>query len=176
MMRKAARKSGILLVAVALSVTAVTAGPPKVEDLIGKTVVITSISSSSYVFNQDTRQMKLVKYSRKPEQYAFKIVKGLGDPRKVSFESVAKPGHYMRQQIGQIRLSKDDTSEGFKGECTFKIDKGLSGGSKAVTLRPMLLPDEYVHVTKKKEIFTEFKPQGRKASFYLKEVKIKEKK
>ncbi len=163
-----------VILAVLFAAVCWTASAGPVEDMIGKTVLIMTTKSSSYIVNVDKAQVKLTKKKlRGNEEHAYKVVKGLAG-KGISFESVAHPGHYLREQISRLYVSPTDKTEAFNKQCTFMIEKGLSGGSSAFSMKPLDLADEYVTVGRGKALMTELKPRKSSASFELKEIEIEE--
>ncbi len=59
----------------------------------------------------------------------FRLVPGLADPSKVSFESVKKPGLYLRHQGWRVKLHKFDGTRLFREDATFKRVPGLADAS-----------------------------------------------
>ena len=59
----------------------------------------------------------------------FRLVPGLADPSKVSFESVKRPGLYLRHQGWRVKLHKFDGTQLFREDATFKRVPGLADAS-----------------------------------------------
>ena len=58
--------------------------------------------------------------TKNPEYQHFKVVKGLsGHEGSISFESIARPGHFLRHKGYLIFLHKNDTSDLYKNDASF---------------------------------------------------------
>ena len=60
---------------------------------------------------------------------SFRLVPGLADGNKVSFESVNRPGNYLRHQDWRVKLHRNDGSRLFREDATFARVPGLADES-----------------------------------------------
>ena len=58
--------------------------------------------------------------------YLFKMVRGLADPKGVSFESISQPGHYLRHCNFRLLLHRYENSDIYKKDTTFRVRPGLA--------------------------------------------------
>lgn len=65
------------------------------------------------------------------ESSQFKAVPGLADPAAVSFESIDRPGYYLRHETGAINLGENDDSADFAAAATWWQRTGLTGSGLA---------------------------------------------
>ncbi len=63
------------------------------------------------------------------EDSQFRIVPGLADPTKISFESVNFPGYYLRHWDYNLKVAQNDDSNAFKQDATFTRVPGLANSS-----------------------------------------------
>ncbi len=56
---------------------------------------------------------------------SFRIVPGLADSSKISFESVNWPGYYLRHEYLRLKLSRFENTSLFRADATFKPVSGL---------------------------------------------------
>ncbi|MFI8853316.1 alpha-L-arabinofuranosidase B [Streptomyces sp. NPDC053499] len=70
------------------------------------------------------------------------VRKGLGDASCVSFESVDKPGQYLRHSDFQLHLNAADGSSLFRNDATFCPQAGHSG--EGVSLRSLNFPGDFL--------------------------------
>ncbi|WP_026931967.1 glycoside hydrolase family 43 protein [Glycomyces tenuis] len=75
-----------------------------------------------------------------PADQQWRLVSGLADPSGVSFESVNRPGRYLRHVNYEMRLEANDGSALFAADATFLRTAGLADGSWA-SFRSHNFPD-----------------------------------
>ncbi|GAB3981174.1 glycoside hydrolase family 43 protein [Plantactinospora veratri] len=73
----------------------------------------------------------------------WRMVPGLADTAGVSFESVNRPGSYLRHSDHAIRLDPNDNSATFRADATFSRTAGLADSSWS-SFRSYNLPDRYL--------------------------------
>ena len=73
----------------------------------------------------------------------WKVVSGLADSKGISFESVSKPGYYLRQSNSSIVLNSNDNSSTFKADATFYKVSGFADSSWT-SFRSYVDPDKYL--------------------------------
>jgi hypothetical protein len=78
-----------------------------------------------------------------PADQQWRLVPGLADPAKTSFESVNYPGRYLRHVNHEIRLATDDGTSPFAQDATFQRVAGLADASWS-SFRSHNLPDRYL--------------------------------
>src|SRR5690606_35540599 len=78
-----------------------------------------------------------------PADQQWRLVPGLADAAGVSFESVNRPGRYLRHSGYALRLDPDDGSSLFRADATFHRAAGLADGSWA-SFRSHNFPDRYL--------------------------------
>ena len=88
------------------------ANPKEYVGVRGGAVVVTTIRSA-----QERRD------------FTFRLVRGLANTQGVSFESVAKPRHYLRHQGYRLNLHKYENADIFRKDATFTIRAGLANRS-----------------------------------------------
>ncbi len=80
-----------------------------------------------------------------PEPATFRVMPGLADPRKVSFESVAHPGHYLAHFNFVLRLRKLENTPLFRGDATFEFTDDVGERCECYTaLRSHNCDDKYL--------------------------------
>ncbi len=83
-----------------------------------------------------------------PELATFRVMPGLADPQKVSFESVAHPGHYLAHYNFVLRLRRFDDTPLFRGDATFELTDDVGERCECYTaLRSHNCPDKYLQYT-----------------------------
>jgi len=78
-----------------------------------------------------------------PEQFraaSFRVVAGLADPQAVSFESVLKPGQFLRHRGWRLYLDPQENADIFRQDATFFVQPGLADHTRH-SLQPMNYPD-----------------------------------
>ncbi|MCF4122505.1 family 43 glycosylhydrolase [Antribacter sp. KLBMP9083] len=93
----------------------------------------------------------------------FRVVQGLADNGTgyVSFESANYPGYFLRHQDYQLVLARDDGTELFEADATFKQVPGLASSSW-VSFQSYNFPDRYLrHYNYRLRIDTISTDQGR---------------
>ena len=73
----------------------------------------------------------------------WRMVAGLADPAAVSFESVNRPGSFLRHSNYAIRLDPNDGSATFRADATFHRTAGLADASWT-SFRSHNFPDRYL--------------------------------
>ncbi|KAB1161694.1 glycoside hydrolase family 43 protein [Micromonospora sp. DT46] len=73
----------------------------------------------------------------------WRLVPGLADPSGVSFESVNRPGNFLRHSAYAIRLEPDNGTATFRADATFHRTPGLADSSWT-SLRSHNFPDRYL--------------------------------
>ncbi|MFC0533632.1 glycoside hydrolase family 43 protein [Phytohabitans kaempferiae] len=73
----------------------------------------------------------------------WRMVPGLADAAAVSFESVNRPGNFLRHNNYAIRLDPNNGSAGFRADATFYRTAGLADGAWT-SFRSYNFPDRYL--------------------------------
>jgi hypothetical protein len=110
--------------------------PPPAPDFAPK-VSYEAYNLPDYYLYHDATDNLIYLYQYDPSPgfalYAtLKDMPGLSDPKdseKVSFQSMAQPGYYLRHEGFQLRLQKNDDSAQFAKDATFRKRKGLADDS-----------------------------------------------
>merc|ERR1712232_1473898 len=100
-----------------------------------------------------------------PEDWKFKIKKGLADENKISFESVNFPNHFIRHQGFRVKVNEDDGSDLFAKDATFH-----SGGVIAEMLSK--INRRQLTVNLKGFNFPEHGLRHKNYEFFLEEFKV----
>ena len=74
---------------------------------------------------------------------SFEVVPGLADNRYISFESLNRPGYFLRHQGFRLKLGKSSNDQGFKNDATFKVKAGLAFDS-LVSFESLNYPGRYI--------------------------------
>ncbi|WP_081970153.1 AbfB domain-containing protein [Paenibacillus sp. FSL P4-0081] len=101
-------------------------------------------------FNFQTRYMRHQNYVGRVDANVspvadsqWKIVPGLADPSSISFESVNKPGYYLRHSTYNIALSQNDGTGSFAQDATFRVVAGLADSTWS-SFQSYNYPDRYI--------------------------------
>lgn len=75
-------------------------------------------AEAGYVYPEDGR-IALTNDVARIENSQFRVVPGLADADAVSYESMMRPGHFLRHRDGQILLEEHDGSDEFAADATW---------------------------------------------------------
>lgn len=81
---------------------------------------------------------------RSQRESAFRIVPGVADLTYVSIQSLASPGHYLRNDGGRLKLSPWEEGEAWRRSATFMPCVGLKNGLQRVSFRAYGDPESYI--------------------------------
>jgi GH43 family beta-xylosidase len=95
-----------------------------------------------FVFHDEDRGILSDDLSRVASSQ-FRVVPGLADPTAISFESVDRPGNYLRHRNGEIWLDENDGSAEFAAGATWWQRPGLADSS-LVSFESYSVPDQYI--------------------------------
>lgn len=158
------QKFAIILVLVLLLQLLTSAGAPRVgmpeanaeSSVTDSTYTQSSVTDTTYYtlqsYNSPDRYIRhTADFSVKidpdvapAEDMQWRIVPGLANADGyISFESINKPGHYLRDNNFIIKLEINDGTDAFKADATFKKVPGL-GESTAVSYQSYNDPDRYI--------------------------------
>jgi hypothetical protein len=93
----------------------------------GRTVCVMSVAKpNQYIYpSANAVRFSALMNREMIDAASFRIVSGLADKKWVSFESVLKPGYYLRNR-GRVFLDQFENADNFKQEATFSIQRGLT--------------------------------------------------
>ncbi|MBW2738803.1 MAG: AbfB domain-containing protein [Deltaproteobacteria bacterium] len=74
---------------------------------------------------------------------SFEVVPGLADKQYISFESLNRPGYFLRHQGFRLKLGKSSNDQGFKKDATFKVKPGQAFDS-LVSFESLNYPGRYI--------------------------------
>ncbi len=100
---------------------------------------------------------------------SFKIVKGLSDPKGVSFESVNFSGYFLKHSSYKMVLAKFEENETYKNDATFYIRDGLAD-KKSVSIESYSFPGYFIRHANFEAIISENDDSeifSKDASFFL---------
>lgn len=83
---------------------------------------------------------------RSQRESAFRIVPGVADLTHVSIQSLASPGHYLRNDGGRLKLSPWEEGEAWRRSATFMPCVGLYPGLQRVSFRAYGDPQSYIRM------------------------------
>lgn len=116
--------------------------------LTGPAISFASIAELEGEYRVRTRDglafVERVPDERSQRESAFRIVPGVADLTHVSIQSLASPGHYLRNDGGRLKLSPWEEGEAWRRSATFMPCVGLKAGLQRVSFRAYGDPQSYI--------------------------------
>ena len=135
---------------------------------VGKTVVIQSFTEPVQYLGQRAMLCLMVDRSKPMDTRAvqYKIVRGLADPRRISFESVAHSGAYLGHWGFRLRLQLKSDDAVSRANATFEVVPGL-GNEKGFSFVAFNYPGFFIAARDNGEVWITDNPKKEKATFNL---------